>query len=206
MKQSAEKAMNANHHAPASFLTSTARLLAIAAFAAVIAVPAAAQAPAAFTMAFVDMEKVVQEHPSTKARTDELQKELVSKIEELRATANAIRTKEENLDLLTEGSPDWLELLRQIRRDRAAVELDGKILRAEFQIKLVEAMKKIYEASKKVVAELAVERNLSAVAIYSSSPVGGRTRNELVTDIVTRPFIFHADALDITAEVISKLK
>jgi Skp family chaperone for outer membrane proteins len=171
-----------------------------------IPAPASTGARPAVSIGFVDMELIIEQHPETKAKADELQQRLKTRIDELRQQAESVRAMETDLDLLTEGSPEYRERLREIRRRKASIDLDQKILRVEMNLQLVDALKKIYEQSKQVVAEVARERGFTIVAMYSSGPVNGRNRNELITDIVTRPFIYHDQALDITQDVLGRLR
>ena len=86
------------------------------------------------------------------------------------------------------------------------MELDQKILRIEFDLRLVDELKDIYNRSRVAIKEVAEAERIPVVAMYSSSEVGGSSRRELIGDIVTRPFVYHDPALDITDRVIARLK
>ncbi|MEE2714143.1 MAG: OmpH family outer membrane protein [Planctomycetota bacterium] len=154
--------------------------------------------PVACTLAFVDMEKLMREHPATKAKTEGFQIEFEARMDVLR---NAI-SKQSTL-----GQPraPHLAQLKRIKKLEATLDLERKIIRIEFQLKVVEALRDVYGRCKAVVKQVAEERGFGAVAIISDSEVQGRTKSELVGDILTRPFIYAHDSLDITDEVLAIL-
>ena len=158
------------------------------------------------SMGFVDMEKVIENHPQAKVREEELRQQLKAPIEELRQTAEKAREIEGNLDLLTEGSPEYLDRLRQIRNLKASVELDEKILRAESQLKLVEAMKKMYKEMPDGRGRGGAGAQPPGRGHVHQRPDQCQTGTDFVNDVITRPFIWHDQSLDITSEVMDRLK
>lgn len=161
--------------------------------------------PAPFAMGFVDMEKLIREHPATKTKTEGFQREFEGRMEELRNQVSTMNSLRETLEILEVGSPEYLAQLKRIRKLEATLELEKKIIRIEFQLKVVEALKDVYQRCRAVVKQVAVKRGLAAVAMISDSEVQGRTRSELVGDILTRPFIYAHQSLDITDEVLAIL-
>jgi Skp family chaperone for outer membrane proteins len=178
--------------------------IALTVFLALGAVQAAAQQP--LSIAFVDMERIIKEHPETAEKTASVERELKSRMEALKQEADRMRSLRDDLDLLKEGSPEWLEQLKKIKMLESTLELDQKILRIEFDLRLVEELKDIYNRSRTAIKEVAEAKRIQVVAMYSSSEVGGSTRRELIGDIITRPFVYHDPSLDITDEVIARLK
>ena len=108
---------------------------------------------------------------------------------------------------ITLGQPraPHLAQLKRIEKLEATLDLERKIIRIEFQLKVVEALRDVYGRCKAVVKQVAEERGFGAVAMISDSEVQGRTKSELVGDILTRPFIYAHDSLDITDEVLAIL-
>lgn len=175
--------------------------------AAGFAVPASAQVKPLppVRIGFVDMETIIEKHPDTKSASEQIKQEFNTRVEALKQEADKMRALRDDLDILKVGSPEHLEQLKQIRLLEATLELDQKILRIELDLKLVAQLKDIYKRCQKVVGEVAAKRGLTIVAMYSSSEVDGRSRRELIGDIVTRPFIYHASELDITEDVLKAL-
>jgi len=187
------------------FILSALALAFVAGLAPVALAQNGASPSEEFTMGFVDMERLIKEHPQTKAKTDTFQREFETRMEALRNQFSEMNNLKEGLDVLQVGSPEYLATLKRIKKIEATLELERKIIRIEFQLKVVDALKGVYEACQAVVSQVAKERGMSAVAMISSSAVGGRTRSELVGDILTRPFVYAHDSLNITDDVLSKL-
>ena len=164
-----------------------------------------APAPAPFAMGFVDMEKLMRAHPETKAKTDGFQLQLESRTEGLQFQRSKLVKQQAGLELLEPGSPEHLDLLKQIKKIEATLELETKIIRIEFELKVVDALKDVYGRCRTVVKQVAEERGFRAVAMISGSEVQGRTKSELVGDILTRPFIYADKSLDITDAVLARL-
>lgn len=161
--------------------------------------------PDTFQMGFVDMERLIKEHPLTASKTKAFQTQFESRMETLRNQFAEMNELRDTIDLNAPGSPEHLAALKRIKKLEATLELERKIIRIEFQLKVVDALKDVYEKCKLVVSEVAKERNMSAIAMVSSSEVGGRTRQELVGDILTRPFIYAHEHLDITDDVLRRM-
>jgi len=162
-------------------------------------------APAAFAMGFVDMEKLVREHPATKTKTDGFQIEFEARMEVLRNQVARMTSLRDSLEVLEPGSPEHLAQLKRLKKLEATLDLERKIIRIEFQLKVVDALRDVYGRCKAVVKQVAEDRALTVVAMISDSEVQGRTKSELVGDILTRPFIYAHDSLDITGEVLAIL-
>lgn len=162
--------------------------------------------PRAFTMGFVDMERLIKEHKTTKAKTEQFQKEFRDQMEKLKLQVDEMNNIRDTLDVHAEGSREHLEQLKRIKKLEATLELEQRIIKIEFQLKIVKTLKDIYQRCREVVGVVAKERQFSAVAMVSTSEVDGRTRSEIVGDILTRPFVFFDPALDITNEVIARMK
>ncbi len=156
-----------------------------------------------FVMGFVDMERLIREHPATKTKTEGFQREFEERMEEVLNQVSTMNEMRDSLEILEPGSPAHLTKLKNIKTLEATLELEKKIIRIEFQLKVVEAMKDVYGRCKAVVKSVAKKNGMKAVAMVSQSEVQGRTRSEVVGDILTRPFIFAHDSLDITEDVLA---
>ena len=161
--------------------------------------------PVACTLAFVDMENLMREHPATKAKTEGFQIEFEARMDVLRNQVAMMTSLGVDVELLEPGSLEHLALLKRIKKLEATLDLERKIIRIEFQLKVVEALRDVYGRCKAVVKQVAEQRGFGAVAMISDSEVQGRTKSELVGDILTRPFIYAHDSLDITDEVLAIL-
>ena len=157
-------------------------------------------------IAFVNMETLVDKHPSTKARQDQIRAQLTSRLESLQATRDSMITMRQELDLWVEGSEEYLSIISKIRMTEASLEFERQIIQAEFQVAITNAMREIYERCRSAVAEVAKDEGISVVAMFSDKPLQGMTQAELAGDILTRPFVYHNPELDITAKVMAKIQ
>lgn len=162
--------------------------------------------PAAFAMGFVDMEKLIREHPATKTKTEGFRLEFDARMEALRNQVTKMNSLRDTLEILERRSPEYLAQLKNIKKLEATLELEKKIIRIEFQLKVVAALQDVYGRCKAAVKQVAEKRGFRAIAMISDSEVQGRTRSEVVGDILTRPFIYAHESLDITDEVLAILK
>jgi Skp family chaperone for outer membrane proteins len=158
------------------------------------------------SIAFVNMERLVEEHPLTRARRDAIQAQMRTRLDEMRAQIEQMEGMRDAGSVYVEGSSEQLELQSKMRRLEANLKLEKRLIQAEFQVEIVKATRDIYAKCKEAVATLAKERNISVVAMVSDSPLRGRTQTELVGDILTRPFLYHDASLDITDEVLKRLQ
>ena len=168
--------------------------------------PASGSAPVAFAMGFVDMEKLIREHPATKSKTEGFRREFEVRMEDLRIQVSTMNELRATLGILEPGSPAHLAQLKRIKKLEATLELEKEIIRIEFQLKVVSALQDVYGRCKAVVKQVAEKRGFRAIAMISESKVQGRTRSEVVGDILTRPFIYADESLDITDDVLAILK
>lgn len=158
-----------------------------------------------FPIGFVNMEKLVEEHPLTKSRREAIQAQMRSRLDALRSMIEQMETLRESGTLYADGSPEQLDILSQMRRLDATLKIEKRLIQAEFQVEIVKATRDIYSRCKEAVARLAEERGLMMVAMVSDSELRGRTQNELVGDILTRPFLYFHPDLDLTEEVLKRL-
>jgi Skp family chaperone for outer membrane proteins len=155
---------------------------------------------------FVDMERIVREHPQTKIRLDKLEQETNEALQKLKNDFDRAKASESGLDTYAEGSPEYISLLTRIRQERAEIEINRKAVVARLNIESVNVTRDTYNLCRGEIGRLAQELKLSVVAMYSSSDVKGQSRAEVLTDIITRPFIYHDSSLDITEQVLARIK
>jgi hypothetical protein len=152
------------------------------------------------------MERLVDEHPLTRARRDEIQAHMRSRLDEMRAQIEQMEAMRDSGSVFVEGSAQQLEVISNLRRFEANLKLEKRLIQAEFQVEIVKATRDVYSKCKEAVAAVAKERSLLFVVMVSETALRGRTQSELVGDIMTRPFIYHDPSLDITDEVLKLLK
>jgi Skp family chaperone for outer membrane proteins len=155
---------------------------------------------------FVDMERIVREHPETKARFDRLDQETNEGFQKLRSDLERARSSEAQLDSYAEGSPEYIAQLTRIRQEKAMVEINRKVLVARVNLEAARTYREIYQLCRAQVGRIAKERGVQWVAMYSSADLRGTTRNEVLSDMITRTFLYHDAGLDLTEAVLESLK
>jgi Skp family chaperone for outer membrane proteins len=157
-------------------------------------------------MGFVDMERLIQEHREFQTSVEGLKREFEERESAFLLQFKELQSLQENLDVPVPGSQPHLTQLKRIKTLEATLELDMKLVKIEYQLKIVEVMKDIYRRCRAVVGEVAKERGYSCVSIVSNREVDGPTQKELEKDIQDRSIVYHEEALDITDEVLSRIK
>lgn len=189
-------------------ISMTMRTLVLLLLSAPLATVLGAQQPAlpAGGIAFVDMERVVREHPMTKSRMEQLDKETGDGLQKLKTDLDRARASESQLDSFAEGSPEYITQLTRIRQEFAQVEINRKVLIARLNIESARATREIYDLCKSEVGKIAKERGLLFVAMFSSAEIKGTTRTEVLSEIITRPFLYVDGSLDLTDAVLAAVK
>src|SRR5262245_45438335 len=82
--------------------------------------PRAAGSRSDSAFGFVDMEKVIKSHPRAKSATLEIENWYKAGREQLRTRVEQLRSQRESLDLLTEGSPEWLAKREYFKKEEAS--------------------------------------------------------------------------------------
>ena len=189
------------------------RLMMVSCFvvlAAVLAGAAAASAgrnvtAAPVSVAVVDYEKLITEHPRTKEAREAAKREAVAKTEALRNKEALRKSLIESRDMLRPGSKAYLDFQKKIQIHEKTVELDLDMIQVEYQFTVVSALREVQEMVEKEIREVALEKGIQIVLNRSSRPVGGRTSFEFLDRLAMRDTAYAHDALDITKEVMARL-
>ncbi|MEY2741654.1 MAG: hypothetical protein RIS21_22 [Planctomycetota bacterium] len=154
---------------------------------------------------FIDFQKCFEEYKKADAQIKEQEKLLEAEKAKIRIAEGKIVSMRDNLDLLTDGSPDQLDLKKKIEVAKVDLSIDKELIAMNYQRMLVELLKKVYDDIRREVKAVAQEKGLKMVLLHTSGEIGGRTRQEVINNILVRPVFYFDPSLDITAEVVARL-
>ncbi len=175
--------------------------IAIILLMAIVAIPVSAQVQ----IGFIDFQKCFEEYKKADAQVKEQEKLLEAERGKIRIAEQKIIAMRDNLDLLTDGSPDQLELKKKIEVAKVDLNIDKELIAMNYQRMLVELLKKVYEDIRREVKAVAQEKGLKLVLLQASGDITGKTRQDVVNNILIRPVFYFDASLDITAEVVARL-
>jgi Skp family chaperone for outer membrane proteins len=184
--------------------------------AAVFAVPtslsAQTHAPAPGTaqgqglaIGFVDVERCLKEYKKAEEQRKSMKSEIEDKIRALSEEKRKVEAAKDNKDLYTQGSQEWLDLMKKIRMQETQIELDGQALQFQYQQKFAELIGKLYEEVRKEIKNVAEAKGLKLVLMYVSTLPKGQNETDVTNNIMVRPVVYFDPGSDITAEVVSRL-
>lgn len=158
-------------------------------------------------MGWVDVQKVVNEYKKTKDLTDQLEKRMAAHLASMAQEKQRIQALAESADA-SGADADPVKVLRD-RRDIKLGEVGLEIMEAKarflLQQDVVAHVKKVYAEVLREAEAIARERRLSVVFMVKGGELEGRTRDEVMSNVLIRPILFIDKTLDLTDEVIQRI-
>lgn len=167
---------------------------------------AAAGSVEAQKIAFVDLEKVLENHREVKKAIEEAGRTRDERMERLRQRMEELRTLQEDLSMLRKGSPQWLEQTKRIQIEGATLDLDRRLVLIEYNLELVKRVKVIQQKTMEVVEKLAKERGYMAVSVYSPHEHDAAEFQAYMRRLGTLGFIWHDRTHDLTEELLRQVR
>lgn len=180
--------------------------------ALLLAVALGASAPAqSLSVGFVDVQQVIFDYKKTKEITKTLENRIRQEQALVRQKKEALRVRIEELATVDTSDQKNASLLdrakkeRDIALEKVDIELQEKNALIQLEQDLVEHMKKVYQEIRRESEAIARERGLKAVFMVADDKIGGRTRDEVSSEILVRPVLWFDPSLDLTAELLQRL-
>ncbi len=164
------------------------------------------------SVGFVNVQKVIFEYKKTQEITKtfenriRLERNLIrQKREALRAKLEALREQESEAIERNAALLERAKKQKEIALDEVEIELHEKNTLIQLEQDLVQHMKKVYREVRRESEAIARERGLKMVLMISDDKIGGRTREEVSSEILVRPVLWFDPSLDLTSELLQRL-
>ncbi len=121
-------------------------------------------------------------------------------VEKLKSELTFLRR---DMDIRTDGSPDYLKLLREYMDKDGSLAARQEYYKQEITVKIRMWTENLYQEIIDKTAEVAKSRGLDVVLGAEDIEVPSLSIRELLLDIKTNKVLYHSDQLDITQEVLA---
>jgi len=123
---------------------------------------------------------------------------------QLESRVKAIEAAEANLKTLRPGTEDYLKQLQSVLQQRGELDSEQEYLKQKRSLENKEWMEKLYQATLKIVTDLAKEKGLDLV-LEKTEPQFPISGDELMATFSTHKVLYSGNCLDLTNEVIARL-
>ncbi|MBN1361056.1 MAG: OmpH family outer membrane protein [Sedimentisphaerales bacterium] len=123
---------------------------------------------------------------------------------QLESRAKDIEAAEAELNTMVPGSEDYLKQLQVVLNKRAALDSEQEYLKQKRSLENKEWMEKLYQATLKIVAELAQEKGF-ALVLERTEPKFPISADELMATFSTHKILYSGSCPDLTDEVLRRL-
>lgn len=131
------------------------------------------------------------------ARQTQLQAQLESRVKDIEAA-------EANLKTFVVGSDDYLKQLQVVLQKRGAYDGEKEYITQKRSLEDKEWMETLYQATLKIVADVAKEKGLDLV-LERTEPQFPSSAEELMTTFSTHKVLYAGGCTDLTSEVLRRL-
>lgn len=125
--------------------------------------------------------------------------------DELEALADEIRAIEAAMKTRKPGSSDHVKQKFEFMQKRAEIEAKDRFYQDDFQRKQKDWAEAMFQEVLSVVAKVAKEKGLDMVVAKEEYQFPSASANELILTIKTSKILYHAEYMDITADVLIAL-
>lgn len=141
-----------------------------------------------------------QRNKTYREKATEEQNKLISKLQQLELQ---IQASQEGLKPLKQGSDDYLEQLKEIYENQAALQGKKEFFSKQLELKEQQWMMQLYQDILQVTKNIAQKKGLDMVLENSEVDFSDITAEGLINAIRTHKVLYSAESLDITNEVIA---
>ncbi|HET6163560.1 MAG TPA: OmpH family outer membrane protein [Planctomycetota bacterium] len=156
-------------------------------------------------IAFIDMSKLVSQHKQSQAEQTLIQQWHDAMRKLLEADDKNLSALRGTLETFKTGSEEWKRQQQEIKLEEFKLTQKAKGLDEEFDAKvarsLIDAHARVAAACKTYLEG----HDLDLILQFTSGPVSGNTRNEVIPEIVVRSVVSHRAALDVTDAILGIL-
>jgi Skp family chaperone for outer membrane proteins len=156
-------------------------------------------------VAFIDMSKLVSQHKQSQAEQTLIQQWHDAMRKLLEADDKNLQSMRGTLETFKPGSDEWKKQQQDIKLEEFKLSQKAKGLDEEFDAKVARSL---IDAHARVVAACKTYlegHDLDMILQFTSGPVAGNTRNEVIPEIVVRSCVAHRAALDVSDSILALL-
>ena len=148
----------------------------------------------------------VPEVMATSKRAEKLQKKIMeqrdaalAELDKLKAQLQAVKA---DMETRKPGSADYTKLKKEFMQKNAEMEVQKEFLQQDLMTQNQAAMEQLYSDILAAVEKVAMEKGYELVLDKDKIEFPSNNTNELTLIIQTHKVLYHADYLDITADVV----
>jgi len=176
-----------------------------AAIAAVAFVSVAFRFPEGPRIAVIDMSRLVSQHRASQAEQQLIQQWKDASEKLLDKMESEFKAEQGTLDQFKQGSDEYRKKQKELKVQEFKLNQEAKALSEEFDARVARSLSDAHARVAKASKSYLESHDLDVILQYTSNPVGGATRGEVIPEIVVRAVVAYRDALDVSDGVLAVL-
>ena len=166
---------------------------------------ASQQQPSSFKIGVVNVERVFQECKRNARYVEQSRAEQQKIISELEKISKEIDAEKAGLKTLKPGSPDYVELMKQMFQKQASLQAQQEFHKQHMTLKDQKWTEQLYEDILDTVEQVAKQKKLDLVLTKDQISLPAQSTTELMMIIRTHKILYSAGCINVTGEIIAKL-
>ncbi len=166
---------------------------------------ASQQQPSSLKIGVVNVERVFQECKRNARYMEQSRAEQKKIISELEKISKEIDAEKAGLKTLKPGSPDYVELMKQMFQKQASLQAQQEFHKQHMTLKDQKWTEQLYEDILDTVEQSAKQKKLDLVLTKDQISLPAQSATELMMTIRTHKVLYSAGCINITGEIIAKL-
>ncbi len=163
------------------------------------------QQPSSFKIGVVNVERVFQECERNARYVEQSRAEQKKIISELEKISKEIDAEKAGLKTLKPGSPDYIELMKQMFQKQASMQAQQEFHKQHMTLKDQKWTEQLYQDILDTVEQVAKQKGLDLVLTKDQISLPAQSATELMMTIRTHKTLYSAGCINITGEIIAKL-
>jgi Skp family chaperone for outer membrane proteins len=156
-------------------------------------------------IALLDLAKIYKELPALKEQMEAIKSAVSDEEKSVKDQAALIAASEEKLKNTTEGTTEYDDLQKSIAKSKTELAENVNGRRAYFYQREAEIYAAVYRDVEQETAAYAREKQIALVLRFSGDEMKTDDPRSVMT-FINRPVIWHDTQLDITPEILKRLK
>lgn len=163
-----------------------------------------AEAPLPHKIGLIDMAQLFKQYQRFQDLRDGLRSQIEAKEKELRASLEKMKSIQEDMKGLSQGSDEFVKFEKQLTTIKAQVELSRANAQRDFFRQESKVYKQVYDEVSKAVESYAKHYKYTLVLRFSREDVNSDDPQKVMQDL-QRQVVFHQERDDITDKVLAYL-
>lgn len=170
-------------------------------------------APPSCAIAFIDMEKAINDNPKYKESQERLRNDKEAIQEKFTKMSADLRKRDQDIDArFSPGTPPYRAERKRIEMERQELMFDAKAAADELQRREVTDLHMVYQDVRQEAERIGADRGYSCVLDFRTEPLSAQDKGqtigkpELLAKMATRSTIWARDDVDITKDVVEAIR